>query len=102
LCSGIEVQSVLLQGQGSAAPCTTAAERCKDWDVRQATGFVGLSGAYDIPGLVEHLNDRGLHRALFERIMAQPKLEAMDVVSPLHVIADCGRCERRCLPCQDL
>jgi hypothetical protein len=69
--------------------------------MRQAKGYVGLSGAYDIPGLVDHLNDRGLHRALFKRIMAQPTLESLDVVSPLQLLADCDRrdCKRLPKPC---
>ena len=53
---------LLLQGMSGGAPRTAAAQRCKPWSVQQATGFVGLSGAYDIPGLGPHLNDRGLHR----------------------------------------
>ena len=54
--------SALPQAASRDIPRTAAAQRCKPWSVNQATGFVGLSGAYDIPGLAPHLNDRGLHR----------------------------------------
>ena len=33
------------------------------------------------------------HSALFDRIMAQPALGNMDLVSPLHVLAGCDGCE---------
>jgi prenylcysteine alpha-carboxyl methylesterase len=43
------------------------------WDPRRVKGFVGVSGAYNLVTLSEHLHKRGLYRNLFASIMAGPK-----------------------------
>lgn len=94
-CQSTAVKSLNgLQGLQDVTSHTTVAASCKRWDVSQATGFVGLSGAYDIPGLAAHLDARGLHRTLFDRIMAQHALQSLELTSPLHVLDECA-CRNR-------
>jgi prenylcysteine alpha-carboxyl methylesterase len=42
------------------------------WDPRHLKGFVGVSGAYNLVTLSEHLHKRGLYKKLFASIMAGP------------------------------
>jgi prenylcysteine alpha-carboxyl methylesterase len=39
------------------------------WHPRGLAGFVGVSGAYDLEGLAEHLYRRGLYKNLLDSIM---------------------------------
>jgi prenylcysteine alpha-carboxyl methylesterase len=68
------------------------------WDLGCIRGFVGISGAYNIPDLATHLDERGLHRSLFERIMAVNEVTSLESFSPLHVLAASPACLRTTLP----
>ncbi|XP_071705694.1 probable isoprenylcysteine alpha-carbonyl methylesterase ICMEL2 isoform X1 [Rutidosis leptorrhynchoides] len=39
------------------------------WSVSQIKAYFGLSGAYNLPNLVEHFDRRGLHRSIFLSMM---------------------------------
>ena len=42
------------------------------WDILRLKGFIGVSGAYNLVTLADHLHRRGLYRNLFEAIMVGP------------------------------
>lgn len=53
------------------------------WHPLDIKSFVGVSGAYDLEGLGEHLHRRGLYRSLLDTIMTVGGCVAYDVLSPL-------------------
>jgi len=53
------------------------------WSPSDVRAFVGVSGAYDLEGLAEHLHRRGLYKNLFEQIMSINGLPALHQLSPL-------------------
>jgi prenylcysteine alpha-carboxyl methylesterase len=40
------------------------------WHPLLVKAFVGISGAYDLEGLAQHLHQRGLYRDLLDTIMS--------------------------------
>lgn len=40
------------------------------WHPQALAGFVGISGAYDLEGLAQHLHKRGLYKNLLDTIMS--------------------------------
>lgn len=42
------------------------------WDSKALKGFVGVSGAYNLVTLADHLHERGLYRNMFESMMTGP------------------------------
>lgn len=54
------------------------------WHPASLGGFVGVSGAYDLEGLAEHLHRRGLYRNLLDTIMSVDGQVAYELLSPLH------------------
>lgn len=54
------------------------------WHPQGLAGFVGVSGAYDLEGLAEHLHRRGLYKNLLDSIMTLDGRVAYDQLSPLH------------------
>ncbi|KAH7624145.1 hypothetical protein Ndes2526B_g01399 [Nannochloris sp. 'desiccata'] len=52
---------------------TTVLGGSPTWDPRHLKGFVGVSGAYNLVTLSDHLHKRGLYRNLFASIMTGPK-----------------------------
>ena len=46
---------------------------CPSWDLSKIKGYVGVSGAYNLLTLADHLHRRGLYRHLFESIMTGPE-----------------------------
>lgn len=53
------------------------------WHPLDVKVFVGVSGAYDLEGLAEHLHRRGLYRNLLDSIMSVDGRTAYDTLSPL-------------------
>ncbi|KAI8469431.1 MAG: Alpha/Beta hydrolase protein [Monoraphidium minutum] len=53
------------------------------WHPLDVKAFVGVSGAYDLEGLAEHLHRRGLYRSLLDTIMSVEGAVAYGVLSPL-------------------
>ena len=53
------------------------------WNPSAIRGFVGISGAYDLTALSEHLHRRGLNRNLFMHIMSIDGKQAYRELSPL-------------------
>jgi hypothetical protein len=54
------------------------------WDPTCVAGFIGVSGAYDVHCLADHLHRRGLYKSLFARIMAVGGRPAFKQLSPHH------------------
>ncbi len=58
------------------------------WSPTNLKAFVGVSGAYDLAALAEHLHRRGLYKNLFDRIMSL----STDAADPARgAVAKCGR-----------
>lgn len=58
------------------------------WDLSRLRGYVGVSGAYDLVTLADHLHRRGLYQNMFGAIMAGPEGTPMlDKLSPSEVAA---------------
>lgn len=53
------------------------------WHPTSIRSFTGVSGAYDLIGLAEHLHSRGLYKSLLGTIMSLDGKPAWDVLSPL-------------------
>lgn len=47
------------------------------WDSKALKAFVGVSGAYNLVTLADHLHDRGLYRNMFESMMMGPNGKPM-------------------------
>lgn len=56
------------------------------WHPLAVKAFVGVSGAYDLPALAEHLHRRGLYRNLLHTIMTVDGRVALKEMSPVHAI----------------
>lgn len=56
------------------------------WEPRDVRGFVGVSGAYNLDSLADHLHKRGLYRHLFETIMSVDGRPALHALSPTHAM----------------
>lgn len=54
------------------------------WHPSCLSGFVGVSGAYDLEGLAAHLHRRGLYKNLLDTIMSIDGQVAYELLSPLH------------------
>lgn len=54
------------------------------WDPAAVKAFIGVSGAYDVDALAEHLDRRGLNRSMFSRIMSVHGKAALKALSPLY------------------
>jgi len=52
------------------------------WSPTQIKAFVGVSGAYDMLRLSDHLNDRGLHLSLLNSIMSINGRTCLEDISP--------------------
>lgn len=68
------------------------------WPPATLRAFVGVSGAYDLDGLAEHLHRRGLYRGLFEQIMSLDGRPAYNELSPVQVVGRLGAAGARHLP----
>jgi prenylcysteine alpha-carboxyl methylesterase len=60
------------------------------WSPTSVRGFIGISGAYDLSRLSEHLHRRGLYRNLFKQIMSIDGQTAYSQLSPLNVVKSWG------------
>ncbi|KAF6266738.1 Alpha/Beta hydrolase protein [Scenedesmus sp. NREL 46B-D3] len=58
------------------------------WHPSCLSGFVGVSGAYDLEGLAAHLHRRGLYKDLLDTIMSINGQVAYELLSPLHAARD--------------
>jgi prenylcysteine alpha-carboxyl methylesterase len=57
------------------------------WDLGRIKGYVGVSGAYDLVTLADHLHRRGLYKRLFEGIMSVDGVPSLAELSPTHAAA---------------
>lgn len=64
--------------------CTSALGGMPAWDPAAVKAFIGVSGAYDVHALAEHLHARGLYRNMFSRIMSVDGKPALKALSPLY------------------
>jgi prenylcysteine alpha-carboxyl methylesterase len=55
------------------------------WHPLDIKGFIGVSGAYELEGLAEHLHRRGLYKSLLASIMSVDGQVAYAALSPVHV-----------------
>ncbi|CAD7705335.1 unnamed protein product [Ostreobium quekettii] len=62
----------------------------RTWDPRRTKGFIGVSGAYSLDGLREHLHRRGLCKSLFESIMSLDGKPALVELSPTYFARKLG------------
>lgn len=53
------------------------------WNTSDIRAFVGVSGAYDLDGLAEHLHQRGLYKSMFGKIMSIDGVPSLTALSPL-------------------
>ena len=56
------------------------------WGPSQVKGFIGLSGAYDVFELADHLDRRGLYKSMFGRIMSIDNQPAFQMLSPHYAL----------------
>lgn len=68
------------------------------WHPMDVRAFIGISGAYDLEGLAEHLHRRGLYKNLFEHIMTVDGKVATRFLSPLNAVVTADAAVRRFLP----
>ncbi len=68
------------------------------WHPLDIQGFVGVSGAYDLEGLAEHLHRRGLYKELLSTIMSIDGEEAYGSLSPLRAARAAGTGIGRFMP----
>eukprot|EP00879_Flechtneria_rotunda_P030524 GHRR01033164.1.p1 GENE.GHRR01033164.1~~GHRR01033164.1.p1 ORF type:complete len:284 (+),score=90.91 GHRR01033164.1:367-1218(+) len=54
------------------------------WHPQELAGFVGVSGAYDLEGLAEHLHRRGMYKDLLDTIVTINGKVSYQLLSPLH------------------
>ncbi|TVU01148.1 hypothetical protein EJB05_53395, partial [Eragrostis curvula] len=76
---GGDPNQIYLMGQSAGAhiaACALMEQAVKEssrqpisWSVTQIKAYFGLSGGYNIHNLVDHFNERGLHRSIFLSIM---------------------------------
>uniref|UniRef100_A0A0A9E0H5 protein-S-isoprenylcysteine alpha-carbonyl methylesterase n=1 Tax=Arundo donax TaxID=35708 RepID=A0A0A9E0H5_ARUDO len=76
---GGDSNQIYLMGQSAGAhiaSCALMEQAVKEssgypvsWSVTQIKAYFGLSGGYNIQNLVDHFNERGLHRSIFLSIM---------------------------------
>lgn len=57
---------------------------CPAWSPRSLRAFVGVSGAFDLRALAEHLHRRGLYKELYERVMSINAIDAYGVQQRRH------------------
>ncbi|GMH34097.1 hypothetical protein BSKO_01931 [Bryopsis sp. KO-2023] len=57
----------------------------RDWDPLDLQSFIGVSGAYCLESLSEHLHSRGLYKSLFEQIMMIDGEVSLQTLSPLNI-----------------
>lgn len=60
------------------------------WDPARVRGFVGVSGAYDLAALKEHLDARGLNKRMLGHIMSVDGRPALRRLSPTRVVEGLG------------
>ncbi|PRW45116.1 putative isoprenylcysteine alpha-carbonyl methylesterase ICMEL1 [Chlorella sorokiniana] len=82
-------QSLTRQPQLGASPV---------WDPTRIRGFVGVSGAYNLYALADHLHRRGLYRNLFEAIHSLEGKPMLRELSPTFRIRKLGAAVGRRLP----
>lgn len=68
------------------------------WHPLDIKAFVGVSGAYDLEGLAEHLHRRGLYKSLLDTIMSVDGKVAYGLLSPLHAARTTGPGVERFMP----
>ena len=92
-------------GSIATQPGSTATQPAWDaqpsWDSGRVAGFVGVSGAWNLYALADHLHGRGLYRGLLDAIMAVDGRAHLRELSPVYVarwvwLAACVTCA--CLP----
>jgi prenylcysteine alpha-carboxyl methylesterase len=69
-------------GASNSAPITAVLGGSPAWDPRLLKGFVGVSGAYNLVTLSDHLHKRGLYKNLFSSIMAVDGKPMLAELSP--------------------
>jgi len=58
------------------------------WDPTKLKGFVGVSGAYNLVTLADHLHRRGLYKRMLSSIMQGPDgTPWLQQLSPTHLVA---------------
>ena len=81
-------------GNGDAALGASPA-----WELSRLRAYVGVSGAYNLVTLADHLHRRGLYRNMFSAIMSGPDGSPMlDKLSPSEVAARLSKEAARLLP----
>lgn len=68
------------------------------WNTSDIRAFVGVSGAYDLDGLAEHLHQRGLYKSMFGKIMSidgEPNLTALSPLAAAQV--QCHSANHSCM-----
>lgn len=101
VCSSIadyggDPNRIYLTGQSAGAhisSCVLVKQAIKEsrgetvsWSTSQIKAFFGLSGAYNLPNLVDHFNNRGLYRSIFLSIMEGE--ESLQKFSPEIMVQD--------------
>src|SRR5512147_821461 len=67
LCTGCQLAMLALLSQaGQAATGQAVLAGAPLWHPQALAGFVGVSGAYDLEGLAQHLHKRGLYKNLLD------------------------------------
>lgn len=71
LSTGCQLAMLALLSQASQAATGQAVlAGAPLWHPQALAGFVGVSGAYDLEGLAQHLHKRGLYKNLLDTIMS--------------------------------
>ncbi|KAL4424612.1 hypothetical protein ABPG77_002230 [Micractinium sp. CCAP 211/92] len=68
------------------------------WDPTRISSFVGVSGAYNLYALADHLHRRGLYRNLFEAIHSLDGRPLLRELSPTFLLRKLGPSVGRSLP----
>lgn len=68
------------------------------WDPDRVAGFVGVSGAWNLYALADHLHGRGLYRGLLDAIMAVEGRAHLRELSPVYVARRMSRTAAARLP----
>ncbi|KAI8111889.1 hypothetical protein M9435_004387 [Picochlorum sp. BPE23] len=69
---------------GGTYPCSIPS-----WNPEKVVGYIGVSGAYNVVSLADHLHRRGLYKNLFSTLMSGPDgMPALEEFSPTFLYKD--------------
>lgn len=94
LCVGCQLAMLALLSQaGQAATGQAVLGGAPLWHPQALAGFVGVSGAYDLEGLAQHLHRRGLYKNLLDTIMSidgQVRAQLQVISMPMLGLLSCA------------